>query len=92
MDIVLKNYCTADKIANDPVCYSWAKNNPGSSARYYFCQHQYMDPLCGERFVEKASPEPPVFALFFLVIIISAIVTTIVLGKRESKTKYYSNL
>lgn len=92
MDIVLKNYCTADKIASDPVCYSWAKNNPSSSARYYFCQHRYMDPLCGERFVEKERFEPPPFALFFLVIMISAIIITIILGKREVNTKYYSKL
>ena len=91
MDIVLKNYCTADKIASDPACYEWAKNNPNSTARYYFCQQRHMDPLCGESFVESTKSEPQFFALFLLVIMISVIVTAIALSGRKGNTKFYSN-
>ena len=91
-NIVLKNYCTADKIASDPLCYDWAKSNPDSTARYYFCQQRFRDPLCDESFVEKESHEISIFALFILVIIINAIILLIILRKNKDKEKYLSNL
>ncbi len=92
MDIALKNYCTADKIASTPLCYNWAKNNPNSTARYYFCQQQYMDPMCGEKFTERVNTDSSFFALFFLVAMISVIVTAIILSNGKDSAKYYQNL
>jgi cytochrome oxidase assembly protein ShyY1 len=91
-----QNYCTADKIASDSECYEWAKSNPNSIARNYFCEQQHQDPICltNESFVDgrKTAVDPSTtwFGLIMLLVVISIVIVILnTLRKRRLKEKYY---
>lgn len=94
----MNNYCTADKIASDPICYKWAKLNPTSMARHYFCQQQFRDPLCSpvESFADIGPSSEKAVSFNFLVFIFIVIMCMIFLilkylRKSQCAEKYYAS-